>query len=210
MAMTQTSWQISGDYFENCNCDVVCPCLIAPQGPFAARPTQGHCDLAFALHIDRGAFGDVSLDGLNAAAIGQTPGAMGLGNVSLAVYLDQRADDRQREALQKILDGSTGGPMGALAPLVSNVLGVKSVPIAYTKEGRRRAVEIPDVMHMAVQAVPSLIPDQESWAATGHPFNPDKLAFAVGEADSTFQDYGMRWDNSGKNGHYASINWSNG
>jgi hypothetical protein len=27
MASTQTRWQLAGDYFENCNCDVVCPCL---------------------------------------------------------------------------------------------------------------------------------------------------------------------------------------
>ena len=24
---TQAKWQLSGDYFENCNCNVVCPCL---------------------------------------------------------------------------------------------------------------------------------------------------------------------------------------
>jgi hypothetical protein len=32
---------------------------------------------------------------------------------------------------------------------------------------------------------------------------------AVGEQNSTWTDYGMNWDNSGKNGHYAAINWSN-
>jgi len=30
----------------------------------------------------------------------------------------------------------------------------------------------------------------------------------VGAAGNTFSDYGMRWDNSGKNGHYAPISWS--
>jgi len=34
---------------------------------------------------------------------------------------------------------------------------------------------------------------------------PDRLAFAVGTNDSTFADHGMRWDNWGKNGHYAPI-----
>jgi len=43
----------------------------------------------------------------------------------------------------------------------------------------------------------------------GHPVAPDKLAFAVGAKNSTFSDHGMRWDNSGKNGHYAPIRWSN-
>ena len=42
-----------------------------------------------------------------------------------------------------------------------------------------------------------------------HGYNTDTLAMAVGEQNSTWTDYGMSWDNSGKNGHYASINWSN-
>jgi hypothetical protein len=32
---------------------------------------------------------------------------------------------------------------------------------------------------------------------------------AFGDQNSTWTDYGMSWDNSGKNGHYATINWSN-
>ena len=49
----------------------------------------------------------------------------------------------------------------------------------------------------------------EIWAAVGHPVAPDKFALAVGGKGSTFADHGMRWDNSGKNGHYAPISWSN-
>jgi len=29
MTATQTPWQLEGDYFENCNCDIVCPCLFS-------------------------------------------------------------------------------------------------------------------------------------------------------------------------------------
>jgi hypothetical protein len=47
------------------------------------------------------------------------------------------------------------------------------------------------------------------WANTGYPISPDKLAFAVGAEGSTLSDQGMRWDNSGKNGLYAPIHWSN-
>jgi hypothetical protein len=32
---------------------------------------------------------------------------------------------------------------------------------------------------------------------------------AVGDEQSTYADHGMHWDNSGKNAHYAPINWSN-
>ena len=52
-------------------------------------------------------------------------------------------------------------------------------------------------------------PSGEMWANIGHPVSPDKMALAVGAPGNTFSDRGMRWDNSGKNGLYASIRWSN-
>lgn len=205
----QAKWRLSGDYFENCNCDVVCPCLVSPGAPMTAKPTQGVCDVALLFHIDNGSYDEVSLDGLNVAVIVHTPGAMGLGDWTLAAYVDGRADDRQTAALGAIFGGGEGGPMAAFAPLVGNHLGVKKVPIDYTVDGKTRSAEIPGIMHMAVGPLPSMHPGGEIWAAIGHPVAPDKLAFAVGSQGSTFADHGMRWDNSGKNGHYAPISWSN-
>ena len=63
----QVRWHLSGDYFENCNCSVVCPCLVSKSAPLASRPTKGVCDLALIFHIDRGRYGEVALDGLNVA-----------------------------------------------------------------------------------------------------------------------------------------------
>lgn len=208
MAMTQTRWQITGDYFENCNCDVVCPCLFSPLAPFTAKPTQGACEVAFGFHIDHGTYGDVTLDGLSTALIARTPGAMADGNWSVALYLDERADERQREALQAIFTGAVGGPIGDLAPFISTVLGAKTAAITFHKEGQQRSIEIPNTMHLAVHAAPSVVPDHEIWAQNAHPF-ASAVAMAVGDEHSTWEDYGMHWDNSGKNGHYAPINWSN-
>ena len=209
MSSTQTRWQIAGDYFENCNCDVVCPCLFSPNAPLTSMPTAGACEVAFGFHVDRGSYGDIPLDGLNVALAVRTPGVMAEGNWSVALYLDERANEQQRQALQAIFTGSVGGPIAALAPLISTVLGVKAVPITFHKEGKRRSVEIKSVMQLSVQALPSMNPDEEIWAKTGHPFAPTSLAMAVGEEKSTWTDYGMRWDNAGKNAHYAPISWSN-
>lgn len=205
----QTKWRLTGDYFENCNCDVVCPCLVSPAAPMTARPTQGICNVALAFHIDKGRYGQVSLDGLNVAVVAHTPGRMADGNWTLAAYVDERADDNQAEALGAIFGGAEGGPMAAFAPLVGTHLGVKKVPIRYALTGKRRSAEIPGIMHMAAEPLGSMHSSGEIWGATGHPVAPDKLAFAVGGKESTFADHGMRWDNSGKNGHYAPINWSN-
>jgi hypothetical protein len=205
----QTNWRLSGDYFENCNCDVVCPCLVSTAPPLTARPTQGVCDVALVFHIDKGSYGQVSLDGLNVAVIGHAPGAMADGNWTLGTYIDERADDEQAAALGAIFGGAEGGPMAAFAPLVGKHLGVKKVAIKYAINGKTRAAEIPGIMHMAVEPLGTMHPSGEIWGAMGHPVAPDKLAFAVGTRGSTFADHGMRWDNSGKNGHYAPISWSN-
>jgi len=205
----QKKWQLSGDYFENCNCDVVCPCLVSPAAPLTARPSQGTCDVALAFHIDKGSYDGVPLDGLNVVLVGHTPGPMADGNWSLAAYIDERADDRQTEALGAIFSGTEGGPMAAFAPLVGKQLGVRKVPIRYAIQGKTRSAEIPGVMELKVEPLPTMHGSGEAWAALGHPVAPDRMALAVGGQGSRFADHGMRWDNSGRNGHYAPISWSN-
>jgi hypothetical protein len=208
MASTQTRWQIAGDYFENCSCTVVCPCTISPNQPLTSRPTEGACEAPFAFHINSGSYGNVTLDGLNVAMILRSPGIMAEGNWSVALYIDERANEEQSQALQAIFSGSAGGPLAALAPLISTMLGVKTVPITFKIEGKHRSVEIPNIMHMAVSPLPSLDPDKEIWALNASPLAP-QVSMAVGDQNNTFTDYGMSWDNSGKNGHYGTINWSN-
>jgi hypothetical protein len=203
------NWQISGDYFENCNCDVVCPCLVSTAAPLTGRPTQGACDVALLFHVDRGNYGQVSLDGLNVALVAHAPGPMAEGNWSVAAYIDERANDQQTAALGAIFTGAEGGPMAAFAPLISTNLGVRKTPIAYSISGKTRSAQIPGVLNMSVEPLPTMHPGGEIWAGIGHPVAPDRLALAVGRSGSTFADHGMRWDNSGRNGHYAPISWSN-
>src|SRR5690348_14963049 len=198
-------WQLSGEYFENCNCAVLCPCLVSTAAPLTARPTEGVCDVVLAFHIEKGNYGSVSLDGLNVALAVHAPGPMADGNLSAAAYIDERASDEQTAALGAIFTGAEGGPMSAFAPLIATQLGVKKVPIRYSIGDKGRSVEIPGVVHMGVAALPTMHGSGEMWAAIGHPVAPDRLALAVGSSGSTFTDYGMRWDNSGKNGHYAPI-----
>ena len=207
--MADTHWSLTGEYFENCNCDVVCPCLVSTAPPLTGRPTRGVCDVALVFHVDQGRYGETALDGLNVVIAARAPGPMAEGAWSLAVYIDERADAPQTDALGAIFSGAAGGPMAAFAPLVGQPLGVKKTPINFAIDGKTRSAAIPDVMQMSVGPIPTLHPGGEIWASMGHPVAPDKMALAVGGAGSTFADYGMRWDNSGRNGHYAAISWSN-
>src|SRR6202022_4682028 len=176
----QVQWHLSGDYFENCSCSVVCPCLVSKAAPLTSRPTEGVCNVPAVFHIESGKYGSVALDGLNVALAIQTPGPMAEGNWSVAAYIDERADDKQAEALGAIFTGAAGGPMAAFAPLIGKNLGVKKVPITSRGEGRPRPAHIRGILHLSVDPLPTAHPSGEIWANTGHPGSPDKRAFAIG------------------------------
>ena len=69
----QVSWSLAGDYFENCSCNIVCPCLVSAGPPLTARPTEGVCNVPLIFHIERGRYGDTTLDGLNVFVVLQSP-----------------------------------------------------------------------------------------------------------------------------------------
>src|SRR6266480_4613386 len=148
-----------------------------------AEPVQWHFS---GDHIERGSYGGVALDGLNVALVIHALGPMAEGNWTVGAYIDQRADDKQTEALGAIFTGAAGGPMAAFAPLIAENLGVKKVPITYRVDGKKRLAEIPNILHMSVEPLPTMHPNGEMWASTGHPISPDRLAFGVGAAGSTF------------------------
>jgi hypothetical protein len=97
-----TEWYMEGPWFKNCNCDPGCPC------DFNQTPTRGYCQGMVAMRIDKGHFGDVDLTGLMWAGIVRWPGPIHEGNGEALPLIDQRADDRQREALLQIVSGQHG------------------------------------------------------------------------------------------------------
>ena len=111
--MASPTWKISGDYFEACSCDSVCPC---PTSGLAARPTQAYCDAGLVFHVERGSYGPTTLDGLSFAVLLHTPGPMIAGNWTVGLIVDDKATPEQREALTAIGSGQGGGPMAAVGP----------------------------------------------------------------------------------------------
>ena len=47
--MTTPAWNVSGQYYETCNCDFVCACV---PGQLAVRPTKGECQFAIELRLE--------------------------------------------------------------------------------------------------------------------------------------------------------------
>ncbi|MBM2831906.1 MAG: hypothetical protein HW414_958 [Dehalococcoidia bacterium] len=197
------AWKVEGDYFENCNCDVMCPCV------FTSDPTKGVCDLGVAWHIEQGQFDGTRLNGLNVALVVRSPGNMVKVKWEVALYIDQRANAQQAEALGKVFSGQAGGVPAALTPFIGKVLGVKQVPIQFKLEEKTRSVSIPGILEMEVAPVKGGDPKQDPYLVNPPlGITPGFPMYVAASRKGTYSDYGKRWDNAGKNGFFAKFAYS--
>ena len=191
-----SKWNLNGTYFEACNCDVACPCV------FTSAPTEGKCTVLLAWHIEKGKYGDVSLDGLNVALAAYAPGHMVQVKWDIALYLDEKANPAQRDALTTIYAGKAGGEPAALAPLVGKVLGVTPVHIEFTAKGRERSLRIPRIAEMEIAALEGAGGKEVTLENLPFIAVPNQTTVVAKSKKLTFHDHGMDWNVSGKNGFY--------
>jgi hypothetical protein len=143
-----TSWHIKGRELGNCNCAYGCPCQ------FNSLPTHGHCKALIGYQFDEGKYGDVRLDGLRAALIVSWPGPIHEGNGTMQAIIDERADQRQREALRKIMHGEDTKEMATMwwvyAAMSPNRLETlyKPIELALDTEKRTGRMTIAGVAEM--------------------------------------------------------------
>jgi hypothetical protein len=202
-----STWQITGQYMETCNCAFLCPCITSN---LTARPTEGDCKAAVTLHIDKGAKDGVKLDGLSFVVMMHSPGPMGEGNMTVGLMVDDVATDQQVEAISAIATGSAGGPMAALAPLVGRIAGVERRPIRFDADGLNRSVRAGELVDQACEGIASATnPDQAICIDnTAHPVN-SRLSLAKATR-SKFNVFGIEWDDATgtRNGHFAPFAWA--
>ncbi len=197
------AWQLSGQYFETCSCDVLCPCITSQA---TARPTQGRCDAVLAFHIERGAADGVDLAGLTAVIALQADGPMADGKGRRELYLDAAASGQQRDALAAIFGGNAGGPPEALGGLAPELLGVHSARIDFGVDGETRTLRIDGIGEQSVSGLPGFAGSTMVLTNAGHPANSN-LALARAGETARFKDAAFDFDNAGKNGHFAAFNW---
>jgi hypothetical protein len=164
------SWRLRGSYFESCNCDPVCPCRRIDGVP-GGRSTHGECLGLLSWVIEQGNADGVVLDGLAVALATRyhddEPGSPW----SFVVYLDARADERQRRALEGIYTGRLGGDALTHFPWAwkeSRMIAVRSVDIEVSHEPRRQWLRIRDHVSVRIrdrysgpQTVTCVIPGHE-------------------------------------------------
>ncbi len=191
-----TDWKLSGTVLLACNCDYGCPCN------FNGRPTEGKCEGGWSWHVEEGAYGDVGLDGLNLSLWADWPGAIHEGDGRAVLFVDERADERQRSALGELAGGAAGGPWGIFRNTFSSVEGPHYVPYELSLDGDRSALRIGDAVELEMEPVRNPVTGAEV-----HPraVLPEGLVFKEGAllASKAFRVLdGVSYDHSGK---YAAL-----
>jgi hypothetical protein len=213
-------WRLEGDYFDGCNCKSICPCV------FSLDPTEGECKGLAAWHIERGHFtngtddsggnrtnnnntnkNSINLADLNVIVSVHAPGHMLTGpKWKIALYLDEKANNDQKDALTKIFTGQVGGEFFAeMLSRTGEVLGIRSVPIYFSIEGKkRRKIEIPSIAEMEIEGLTGSDPNIESKVVNPAFSNtPGYDPVIARSTKHTYKDNSLEWDNSRRNAFYS-------
>jgi hypothetical protein len=200
------TWSIEGEYFENCSCEVVCPCTVS----LALGADNDYCRVVLAFHVDRGEVEGVDVSGLNLAAVAESGRYMHEGNWKLGVLIDDSASEEQAEKLGAVFSGQLGGPMEALAGLIGEQLGAERVPLDYSSENGRHTMRIGGHGQASVEdVVPFGVENGQPAQVTGvfHPVGSE-LTVAKATEDSSVDAFGLTFGGGGKAGFSHHFTWS--
>jgi hypothetical protein len=169
-----------------------------------------------AYHIREGAYGDVVLDGLNVIATVTFEGnAWAKENpVSIGIFMDERANEAQREALQRVFSGQAGGWMSIFAELVGEVRGIEFVPIEIevAQDLARWRAEIPGRVKAFAEALsgPTTPPGArvQLHNAPGSEVGPGQIMTWGKALENEVDAFDHKWSWSGKSSKHIPFDWT--
>jgi hypothetical protein len=179
-----TPWEFTGTSLVNCTCTYGCNCQ------FNGLPDKGHCHAVAGIQIEEGHYGAIKLDGLRIAAIFKWPGAIHEGNGEAVAFVDEKADDAQRDALLKIMTGQDTDPFATMfavyASTVTKMNDPVFVPIEFEVDvdGRTGRLHIADYIDTVGEPIRNLVTGQPSRAQIVQPEGFEYAVAEIGNASS--------------------------
>ncbi|HUP92208.1 MAG TPA: DUF1326 domain-containing protein [Solimonas sp.] len=199
---------MQGWEFANCNCNWGCPCQ------FNQLPSHGNCRAHTFVQIEKGRFGDVPLDGLRWGIMGAWPGPIHLGNGTWLSIVDERADAKQRAALEAVSHGKETEP-GTLiwqvfSTMVTNRLPTVVKPIELSADFKKATakVHVPGLIDSTAEPMKNPVTGAPHRARVTLPegFEFTEAEFATGKSRTT-GPIELQFDST--HAHLARIHWSN-
>jgi hypothetical protein len=179
-------YRVRGTYLEACNCDAPCPCRRIDGRP-GGRSTHGICDGALSWSIDEGEADGADLGGLGAVLAARYSDDVDGSPWTFALFVDERGDAGQREALGQIFSGALGGNVLEHFPWAwkaSDPLGAKPARIeidhtpgrGWFRAGEKVSVRV-SAPYTGPETVTCVIPGH---VRTGRELVVDELQVAIG------------------------------
>jgi hypothetical protein len=126
-----------------------------------------------------------------------------------ALYIDDKASSEQADALTKIYSGQAGGFFAAADNFIGEMLGIKSVPIEFQVDGKRRSLFIKNSVELDIEGIKGADPTKESLVVnSAFGVVPGSDLVVARSSKYTYNDHGHQWNNSGKNGFYCRFSYS--
>jgi hypothetical protein len=199
------AWSIEGDYFENCSCEVPCPCTVS----LDMGADYDRCNFFLVFTVNSGDVEGVDVSGVTVVAIGETPKVMAEGNWRLGVLISDNASDEQAEKLGAVFGGQLGGPMEALDPLVAENLGMDKVSMEVKHENGTHSIKLGDGGEVEVQEVVPFGKENGEPARLVGVFHPagDDLTIAK-STKSQMSAFGIDFSAQGKSGFSSPFAWA--
>ena len=151
--MALIEWSMQGLEFVNCNCNWGCPCQ------FNGLPSHGSCRALTFVDVERGRFGEVALDGLRWGMLAAWPGPIHLGKGTFQTVIDERADARQRAALESISQGRETEPGKLIWQVFSTTIErflptlVKPIDLSIDLAKRTARLHVPGLVEGAAEPI---------------------------------------------------------
>ena len=182
-----TYWEFKGRELVNCTCEYGCNCQ------FNALPDKGHCHAVAGIQIDQGHHGDTSLDGLRIGAIFKWPGPIHEGHGEALAFVDERADEAQRDALLRIMTGQDTDPFATMFAVFASTVTELHPPV-FTRidfevdvDARRGHLRIKDYIEMQGEPIRNKVTGVEARAQIWLPEGFEYEVAEVGSASSRTQ-----------------------
>ena len=206
--MKLVEWSLQGVEFGHCNCDFGCPCQ------FNSLPTHGDCRALTFVQIEKGRFGDVPLDGLRWGILASWPGPIHLGNGTFQSIVDERADPKQRAALESISHGRETEPGKLIWQVFSTTVTkvqttlFKPIELAIDVKTRMAKVNVPGVIEASAASIKNPMTGADHQARMTLPtgFEFTEAEFVSGKSKGTAGTIKLEFD--GTHAHLARIHWS--
>lgn len=206
-----SSWRVKGDWFDVCRCRVPCGCT------FAQAPDEDQCDGILAWHIEKGNYGDVTLDDLSIVGVGSFMGNLWTGEVhdsAMGFFIDERADESQRVALQAIWGGDAGGWPAGFAQLIEEVRGIEYVAIKFEIDGDLGSwsVEVPGKAKGSATALTGPTAPEGGRVQLHNPpgaeVGPGQIATWATADEDEVEAFGFKWSWPGRSSKHFPFDWS--